>query len=178
MEKEIKRGDIYFADLVPVRGSEQGGIRPVIVVQNDVANVYSPTVTVVPATTKEKKTDMPTHVVLQNIPGLIDGTMAITEQIRTIDRSRLWDYIASVDPVQMKSINMALQRHIALSKKENNNNVNKNKEMEILLCPSCVQQFRNTGAHSVKRKDPLQRKTGKCDFCNVKPGYDYIIKHR
>jgi len=88
MTKQIKRGDIYFADLNPVIGSEQGDTRPVLIVQNDIGNRHSPTVVVVPLT-GSKKAFLPTHVRIKRMSGLFVDSTALCEQVRTIDRTRL-----------------------------------------------------------------------------------------
>ena len=89
MRDTIKRGDIFYADLNPVIGSEQGGVRPVLITQNDVGNAHSPTVVTVPLTTKLQKSRMPTHVRIPKNGGLDADSLVLAEQIRTIDRSRL-----------------------------------------------------------------------------------------
>ena len=104
---EIRRGDIYFADLNPVIGSEQGGIRPVVILQNNVGNKYSPTTIIVAAITSVEKPMLPTHVRL-NSECLTDGSTALLEQIRTVDKSRLLDFIGKVSSEEMKIIEDAL----------------------------------------------------------------------
>lgn len=104
----IRRGDIFYADLRPVRGCEQGGIRPVIVIQNNIGNKHSPTVIVAAITTSRRKSKLPTHVALDGLPGLRWRSMALLEQIRTIDKCRLLDYICTASPEIMKQINAAL----------------------------------------------------------------------
>ena len=86
-ERGIKRGDIYHADLNPIFGSEQGGYRPVLIIQNNVGNKYSPTV-IVAAITSQPKTKLPTHVPLQGIEGLEKHSVVLLEQVRTIDKRR------------------------------------------------------------------------------------------
>lgn len=106
---EIKRGDIYYADLRPVMGSEQGGVRPVVVIQNDIGNHYSPTVIAAAITSRERKNKMPTHVsVFKEQPGLRKHSVVLLEQIRTIDRERLKDYIGQIDAETMKYVDHAI----------------------------------------------------------------------
>lgn len=95
----IRRGDIYYADLRPVVGSEQGGIRPVLIVQNDAGNKYSPTTIVIALTTKTNKASIPTHVSIHSDEnnGLKTDSVALCEQFRTIDKSRLKYKLGSVD---------------------------------------------------------------------------------
>ena len=110
----IRRGDIFYADLSPVVGCEQGGIRPVLVIQNDIGNRYSPTVIVVAITSKSKK-ELPTHVELGCMEALQKNSVVLLEQIRTIDRIRLLEYIGSVSRLRMLLIDQALLLSIGLS---------------------------------------------------------------
>lgn len=106
---EIKRGEIYYADLSPVVGSEQGGVRPVLIIQNDVGNKYSPTVIVAAITSKIEKAKIPTHIELKAVDyGLAKDSVALLEQIRTIDKRRLKEKIGVIDSIKMKHINNAL----------------------------------------------------------------------
>jgi len=109
MENLVKRGDVYFADLSPVVGSEQGGIRPVLVIQNDVGNKYSPTVIVSAITSQLSKAKLPTHIELSSIEyNLPKNSVVLLEQIRTLDKRRLKDKITVLDERKMKEINRAL----------------------------------------------------------------------
>ena len=108
MMKQIKRGDIYYADLNPIIGSEQGDCRPALIVQNDVGNKYSPTVIIVPITGKLRKAPLPTHVFLPKDCGLGRDSLALTEQVRAIDRSRLGDYIGHIGKSVMSKVDRAL----------------------------------------------------------------------
>ena len=93
---QIKRGDIYYADLNPVIGSEQGDTRPVLVVSNNIGNEHSPTVIVTPITSSPRKSMLPTHAIIPRSCGLESDSIALTEQTRTIDRIRLDGYIGRV----------------------------------------------------------------------------------
>lgn len=105
----MKRGDIYYADLSPVVGSEQGGIRPVLVIQNDIGNKYSPTVIAAAITSQINKAKMPTHIELAaNDYGLNKDSVILLEQIRTIDKRRLREKIGRIDDGLMASVNNAL----------------------------------------------------------------------
>ena len=106
----VKRGDMFYADLSPVIGSEQGGIRPVLIIQNDVGNKYSPTVIAAAITSQTNKTKLPTHIELgENTQGLKSNSVILTEQIRTIDKSRLKEKIGHIDDMNIISqINNAL----------------------------------------------------------------------
>lgn len=105
----VKRGDIYYADLSPVVGSEQGGIRPVLIIQNDVGNKYSPTVIAAAITSQINKAKMPTHIELSASEyGLYKDSVILLEQIRTIDKKRLREKVAHLDKKLMQSVNDAL----------------------------------------------------------------------
>ena len=109
MEDLIKRGDIYFADLSPVVGSEQGGVRPVLVIQNDVGNKYSPTIIVSAITSKLSKAKLPTHIELSSARyHLPKDSVVLLEQIRTLDKRRLKEKITEVDEPKMKEVNRAI----------------------------------------------------------------------
>lgn len=106
---EIKRGELYYADLSPVVGSEQGGVRPVLIIQNDVGNKYSPTVIVAAITSQISKAKIPTHVELGASDfALQKDSVALLEQLRTIDKLRLQEKIGKVESLKMKEINKAL----------------------------------------------------------------------
>ena len=105
----VKRGDIYYADLSPVIGSEQGGIRPVLIIQNDVGNKYSPTVIAAAITSQINKAKMPTHIELSASEyGLYKDSVILLEQIRTIDKKRLREKVAHLDKKLMKTVDEAL----------------------------------------------------------------------
>ena len=105
----IKRGELYYADLSPVVGSEQGGVRPVLVVQNDVGNKYSPTIIAAAVTSKIDKAKLPTHIELSaHEYGLSKDSVVLLEQIRTLDKTRLKERIGQVSADKMRKINEAL----------------------------------------------------------------------
>ena len=115
-EMNIKRGDIYYADLSPVIGSEQGGLRPVLIVQNDVGNRYSPTVIAAAITSKMSKTKLPTHI---DIPGqnagLSKDSVILLEQVRTLDKKRLKEKMGHLDDNLMTEVNNAIAVSFGLS---------------------------------------------------------------
>lgn len=97
-DMQIKRGDMFYADLSPVVGSEQGGIRPVLIIQNDLGNKYSPTVIAAAITSQMGKNKLPTHIEIDSsLCGLKNNSVVLTEQIRTIDKSRLKERIGHID---------------------------------------------------------------------------------
>jgi mRNA interferase MazF len=105
----IKRGDIYYADLRPVVGSEQGGIRPVLIIQNDTGNKHSPTVIVAAITSKIHKAKLPTHIELDcHQYDIVKDSVILLEQVRTIDKKRLKDKVCRLDGEVMNRVNEAL----------------------------------------------------------------------
>lgn len=105
----IKRGDIFYADLSPVIGSEQGGVRPVLIVQNDTGNKFSPTVIAAAITSQNSKADLPTHIKLKAVgSGLAKDSVVLLEQIRTIDKKRLKEKMGTLDSVSMRRVDQAL----------------------------------------------------------------------
>jgi mRNA interferase MazF len=114
----IKKGDLYFADLSPVMGSEQGGVRPVLVVQNDVGNKFSPTIIVAAITSRKNKADLPTHVAIEaGGNGLSKNSIVLMEQLRTIDKKRLKERIGTIDKTRLPEVNEALSVSLGI---ENN----------------------------------------------------------
>ena len=120
----IKRGELYYADLSPVIGSEQGGVRPVLVVQNDVGNKYSPTVIAAAVTSKLTKARLPTHIELSaRTYGLVKDSVVLLEQIRTIDKRRLKERIGLLSPQVMARVDDALLISLGFSSAPNINPV-------------------------------------------------------
>ena len=104
-----KRGDVYWADLNPFFGSEQGGTRPVLVLQNDAGNFFSPTLIVAPMTSQvDKRTDLPTHIVLEQVRGLDGPSLIMLEQLKTIDKRRVRSYAGKLTKEQMAEVEAAL----------------------------------------------------------------------
>ena len=114
MRKAIRRGDLFYADLNPVVGSEQGGIRPVLVIQNDVGHHFSPTVVAAAITSRKAKNSLPTHILLENVPGLAPTSLLLLEQLRTIDRKRLRGYIGRISKEKMLEVDAALAISIGI----------------------------------------------------------------
>ena len=105
----IKRGELYYADLSPVVGSEQGGVRPILIVQNDTGNKYSPTIIAAAITSKMNKAKLPTHIEISaGDYGLVKNSVILLEQIRTLDKRRLKERIGELSPPTMQKVNAAL----------------------------------------------------------------------
>ena len=166
----IRRGDIYYADLRPVIGSEQGGIRPVLIIQNDTGNRHSPTVIVAAITSKLTKPKLPTHVKLKEMKGLEKDSVVLLEQIRTIDKCRLDEQIGYLNRHQMKKVDEALRISVGVKKMD--------KPILMTLCPVCAKPFYESDEHYIKRADLHQKIKSQCMFCNVREGYDYLVRKK
>ena len=118
----VKRGEIYYADLSPVVGSEQGGVRPVLIVQNDVGNRYSPTVIAAAITSQKEKSKLPTHIEINSqVCGLSRDSVVVLEQIRTLDTKRLKEKMGRLDDGSMGQINQALSISFGLGENTGRN---------------------------------------------------------
>jgi len=168
--KHIRRGEIYCANLNPVVGSEQGGnFRPVLVVQNNMGNKHSPTVVVVPITCNLKKNPLPTHVKIPLSCGLTVDSLALIEQIRTIDRLRLDRYIGCIDCEVQSEVDTALATCVGIEKYR----ATKGELLTLCLCNNCENDFNNNGYILIKKGwqdiKPL------CDFCKSRSGFVFGI---
>lgn len=114
-ERTVHRGEIYYADLNPVVGSEQGGIRPVLILQNEVGNWFSPTVIVAAMTARGGKAHLPTHVPVGTDSGLRRPSIVLAEQVRTIDKIRLLERVGMLSPEKQEQVDRALRISFALS---------------------------------------------------------------
>ena len=169
MEKTYRRGDVFTADLGTGIGSEQQGVRPVIVIQNDDGNEYSPTVIVAPMTMEGRmKHELPTHCFFDKIEGINEPSMAILEQIRTIDKKRLSKKLGHLTDSQMEDINQGLLISLGYTRA-------KPKALEVCLCHRCMGYFWDASKYIVRRKNPYQKIKDDCTFCNYGKGYDYLI---
>lgn len=160
-----KRGEIYMADLDPVVGSEQGGNRPVLIIQNNTGNRFSSTVIVAAITTK-KNPGQPTHVQLGARFGLPARSLLEAEQTRTLDKSRLKQRIGQLDRETMSQVDHALKVSMDLMRNEPN---------RITLCPQCASAFYASASHYIRRVDRYQADRSKCDYCNTRRGFDYWL---
>ena len=116
MDTNVKRGDIYYADLSPVVGSEQGGVRPVLIVQNDTGNRYSPTVIAAAITSQTNKAKLPTHIALSAPDyGLPRDSVVLLEQIRTLDKHRLRERAGQITPEDQRRVDQALDVSLGLT---------------------------------------------------------------
>ena len=114
---EISRGEIYYADLSPVVGSEQGGVRPVLVIQNDIGNKFSPTVIIAAITSQLTKAKLPTHIELDKDKyNLAKDSVVLLEQIRTLDKRRLKEKVCSIDCITMNQVDVAMMISLGITK--------------------------------------------------------------
>ena len=174
MRKAIRRGDLFYADLNPVVGSEQGGVRPVLIVQNEIGNRHSPTVIAAAITSRLDKARLPTHINIRAADtGLAKDSVVLLEQIRTIDKSRLESYIGRLDEATMSRIDRALGISVGIDRK-----IDWSDGIELCLCGKCASDFFNTPGHYIKRADKAQTIKDTCTYCNVRQGYDYIVVDR
>ena len=116
MERKIKRGDIYYADLNPVIGSEQGGTRPVLIISNNIGNKHSPTVIVAAITSRNSKSHLPIHYNLSGVNGLPADSIVLLEQLRTIDKTRLKEKLTRLDEPNMEAVSTPLLISIGIKK--------------------------------------------------------------
>ena len=131
----VKRGEIYYADLSPVVGSEQGGLRPVLIVQNDVGNRHSPTVISAAITSQKDKAHLPTHIAVQaDRCGLTRDSIVLLEQIRTIDKRRLKDRMGSLDRPSMHQVDEALQISFGLHLTASQQGYKESAEQKLSRC--------------------------------------------
>ena len=166
--KRIRRGDIFIANLDPVEGSEQGGTRPILTIQNNTGNRFSDTVIVAIITSKHKG-NLPTHVELGPRFGLTDDSVLAAEQIRSIAKSRLMSYVGHVDRITMYKVNRALKISMGLLR---------NEPYIATLCQSCASAFYHSSFHVIRRADRYQTAMTRCGFCHAKPGLDYYLNNR
>lgn len=111
--RQLRRGDIFYANLYPTVGSEQGGIRPVVIIQNNKGNLHSPTVIAAAVTGNTEKKLLPTHVRLgDSVCGLFKDSVVLLEQLRTIDRQRLQEYVGTLDADRMQEVDMADRKSV------------------------------------------------------------------
>ena len=171
--KKVKWGDIYYCNLGHMKGSVQCGRRPVLVIQTNRLNGTSPTVLVAVITSVLKNKEMSTHISLGTEYGLVEESMVMLEQIRTVDKAEeLEDYIGTVDDAdKINEIKRGLKFETGLPVKPKQ----KRTGIVLSLCPKCRSEFMAVPENIIKRLDPLQSEKEVCDKCQVHYGYDYII---
>lgn len=173
MKRTYYRGELYYADLGTGVGSEQNGYRPVVVIQNDVGNRHSPTTIVAAISTQIKsKAKLPTHFHVSPTCGLLQPSMIMLEQIRTIDKSRLDKYIGKLSPAEIIGLNHALAISIGLLPTAPI-------KITLCLCCTCAEKFSGSGAYFLSKVNSIEAAGELCTYCNSKPGelYELTSKH-
>lgn len=168
--KEIKRGQIYIADLNPVVGSEQGGVRPFLILQNDIGNLHSPTIIGAAVTSNTAKDRLPTHVFVTPRECLRSKSVVLLEQVRTIDKSRLKRYLCTLDHSTMEAVNRALLTSIDIR-------TPRYRALTICMCPICIQRFHDSNLY-LQRSLRFRDKQYECDFCRRRQGIKYCVYNR
>jgi len=183
MNKKYFRGELYYAELDNTVGSEQNGCRPVLIVSNDIGNKYSSTVIIAAVTSKsEVKANLPTHCCLSTGSGLELPSVVLLEQIRTIDKQRIGNYIGKLSRNQMGNINHAISISFDLVKRKKKKQTVQAKidsdDLVMCLCQTCRNNFFQTGTYKICRNDYKQKSKDVCDYCNTRTGWDYILKKK
>ena len=169
MKVDIFRGDVFYAELGPVVGSEQDGLRPVVILQNNTGNKFSPTVIVAAVTSRcGSKKQLPTHISLSET-FLPSNSIALLEQIRTIDKLRLKEYIGRLNNTTMQRIDRALAISLGMNYRINN-------VIQLSLCDACARQFYSSPGHVVRRTKMNQSIKETCTYCGQRKGFDYMIR--
>lgn len=171
--KNIKWGEIYYCNLGNNNGSVQSGVRPVLVIQNNIGNDNSPTTVVAMITSVLKKLNQPTHILLDTSCGLKNESIVLLEQIRTVDIQReLLEYIGTVtNEKTIYNIQQGLLVELGLRKR----GMPRRNGLILSLCPKCRAEFMNVPENILRRVDTLQVTKERCDKCQVNFGYDYLI---
>jgi mRNA interferase MazF len=171
MDKRFYRGDIYYANLRPGLGAEQTGRRPVIIVQNNTGNTNAPTLIVVPITS-QAKASLPTHLLLQGVTGVIDDSIALVEQICTIDKSRVGKYLGFLGATDLQLLDLAMARGLGLELK------GQDKPLLMTLCHSCAKGYWDRPEYRVKRVDSNRLDKEPCTKCSTGRGFDYWLSRK
>ena len=160
------RGELYYADLGCGIGSEQEGCRPVVILQNDVGNTYSPTTIIAPISRRSHtKANLPTHYPIEPSAGLAQPSVVLLEQIRVIDKGRLERRIGMLSGKSMRGIDNAIKVSIGLTALS--------QKIPLCLCNICAGKLIGTGVFYLRRSQQLQSERKLCGLCNHRMGYDY-----
>jgi len=167
MKSKYLRGEVYIVNFNPAQGSEQGGIRPALIIQNNTGNRHSPTLIVAPITSSIKPR-IPVHLPISGVPSLKKGSTLLLEQIRVVDKSRVGKYLCSVSYVGMKLVDaaIAISLDIRLPDRE---------PVEMTLCHTCKSQFEDSGFKVRLLSNPKEPKET-CDYCNYRTGFNYEVE--
>lgn len=173
MKKEIERGDLFYYDFGSRKGSIQSGIRPVMVIQANSFNANAPTVIVAALTSVIKKQYLPSHIVLGENYGLKKPSMVLLEQVQTVNKKELVEYVGTVkDEKMLRRINAALKKTLGLWIEYNSN------QKDIYcLCTKCLQAYIESPDYIIRRVDPFAKVRDKCCKCENR-GWDYYVLQR
>ena len=169
----VKWGEIYLCNLGDSKGSVQSGVRPVLVIQNNIGNEHSPTIVVATITSILKKLNQPTHILLDTSCGLKEISMVMLEQVRTVDKTcELIEYIGVVeDEATIFKIQQGILAEFNLIHRPKSK-----KAITVLtLCPNCFSKISKNPNISLRRVDPLGTEKERCDKCQLDYGYEYLI---
>ena len=170
MKQTYLRGQLFYADLGDGIGSEQQGLRPVVIIQNNIGNRHSPTVIVAAVSSKTRtKAKLPTHFNIGPESGLERPSIVLLEQLRTIDKRRLGDYIGQLSLPQVRELNHALAISIGLIKPVPS-------KLTLCLCNACANSFRSTGVFTLRKVDTEQMGKEVCVYCRQHNGDAYEIE--
>ena len=172
-KKQLQRGDLYYYDFGKREGSIQSGVRPVLIVQADEFNTNAPTIIVASITTVLKKKYLPSHIILGKEFGLKKPSMVLLEQIQTVNKDDLIEYIGTIDDKElMKRINNSLKKTFGFwfYKKINNDAIH-------CLCPNCLNEYIHANKYIVRRVDIFAKHRSKCERCGKK-GWQYTVVER
>ncbi len=170
-DKLIKRGSIFYCVLPKRKGTVQRKTRPVMIIQNDVGNLHSPSTIVAPITSVEKKLYIPTHVYIGTRFGLHCGSTLLAEQITTVDKRMLCGFIGMATDDFMKQVDKALAISVGLDV------ITNKKEFEACLCSKCLNNFIQTHNYTIYRVNKTQLEKDTCTYCQQRTGFDYKIIH-
>lgn len=170
---EVKWGEIYLCNLGEPKGSVQSGVRPVLVIQNNIGNEHSPTIVVATITSVLKKLNQPTHILLDTSCGLKEISMVMLEQVRTIDKScEIIEYIGIIeDEDTIFKIQQGILAEFNLTQRPKS----KRAITVLSLCPHCFLKITKNPNISLRRVDPLETEKNRCDNCQLNYGYEYLI---
>jgi mRNA interferase MazF len=161
------RGEIYFVNFDPAQGSEQGGTRPALIIQNNTGNQHSPTLIVAPITSS-MKLRLPVHLPISGVHSLRKDSTLLLEQIRVVDKSRVGKHLGTISYVGMKLVDAAIAVSLDI-------HPHVKEPTEMTLCYTCKSQFEDSGFEVRLLSNPKDPKDT-CDFCNIRTGFNYEVK--
>ena len=183
MTDDIKKGDIYYASLNPIIGSEQSGNRPVVIVQNNIGNKYSPTVLIAPITSKvNSKPNLPTHVIIKKNGKITHDSIILIEQIRVIDKQRLQEYLCKIEPEKIDEINKAMIEAFDITNKykwKGTDMLKKRKDFIVsVICNGGVDDIQVKASNRKEAMQMVEDVLLKCDIFGFKSSDEFDLKVR